>query len=135
MSQAIALGCLNKGDSYLKERLATLQDNRGALLDALKPLGDLGKGVWGGDAIYFWAALPPGCEDDRPIVKWMLHKHRVIVIPGSACGCPGYIRVAFGKPAPGEIAENIARLKAALSELVLSGPAAAKEWLAAHVTE
>lgn len=30
------------------------------MLEALKPLGTLGKGVYGGDAIYIWAKLPAG---------------------------------------------------------------------------
>ena len=33
---------------------------RAAALDALSPLGTLGKGVYGGDAIYIWAKLPEG---------------------------------------------------------------------------
>ena len=33
---------------------------RAAVLEALKPLGTLGKGVYGGDAIYIWAKLPAG---------------------------------------------------------------------------
>lgn len=63
-----------------------------------------------------------GCEDDTRIVKWMLNKHGVIVIPGSACGCPGFIRVAFGKPAPSEIGPHAERLKKALLELLKIGP-------------
>lgn len=33
---------------------------RKAALEALAPLGTLGAGVWGGDAIYLWAQLPRG---------------------------------------------------------------------------
>ncbi len=35
---------------------------RDAALEALAPLGTLGAGVWGGDAIYLWARLPPGAR-------------------------------------------------------------------------
>lgn len=34
--------------------------SRAAALEALKPLGTLGDGVYGGDAIYLWARLPKG---------------------------------------------------------------------------
>ena len=34
--------------------------HRQALLDALQPLGTLGNGIYGGDAIYVFARLPPG---------------------------------------------------------------------------
>jgi hypothetical protein len=33
---------------------------RSAALDALSPIGELNRGVWGGDAIYLWAKLPEG---------------------------------------------------------------------------
>lgn len=60
MSQKVAIGSLDHGEDYTKAKLATLQPNREALLDALSPLGTPGKGVWGGDAIYFFARLPKG---------------------------------------------------------------------------
>ena len=41
---------------------------RAAVLEALKPLGTLGKGIYGGDAIYIWAKLPEGGPDNRPSV-------------------------------------------------------------------
>ena len=64
--------------------------NRAALLDALTPLGSLGAGVAGGEgAIYLWARLPPGCEDDEAVVEWLVKRHGVCVIPGSSCGMPG----------------------------------------------
>ena len=46
---------------------------------------------------------------------------KVSVIPGSGCGCPGHIRVAFGKPEPGEFREAAARLRRALQQLVDEG--------------
>ena len=39
---------------------------RAAVLEALKPLGTLGKGVYGGDAIYIWAKLPAGRVNSSP---------------------------------------------------------------------
>ena len=34
---------------------------RTCLLEALKPLGTMDDGLWGGDAIYIWARLPEVC--------------------------------------------------------------------------
>ena len=29
------------------------------------------------------------------MTSWLVKEHKVCVVPGSACGCPGFIRVAF----------------------------------------
>ena len=60
MSQKIATNSLDYGQEYTVDKIDTLKPNREKLLDALSPLGTLGKGVWGGDAIYFFARLPKG---------------------------------------------------------------------------
>ena len=54
------------------------------MLDALAPLG---KGVVGGQgAIYYWARLPSGCQDDQRVVEWLVkrHKARFKCSPGHA---------------------------------------------------
>lgn len=63
-----------------------------------------------------------GCSDDAGIAKWLAQKHGIVVIPGSGCGAPGYIRVAFGKPRPGEFEGAAERLHAGLKELTEKGP-------------
>ena len=65
MSQKVALGTLRYGEQYTEDKIATLQANRQAALKALEPLGTLGDGVWGGDAIYLFARLPEGVETSR----------------------------------------------------------------------
>ena len=60
MSQKIAINSLDYGEEYTLDKIDTLKPNREQLLDALSPLGTLGKGIWGGDAIYFFARLPKG---------------------------------------------------------------------------
>ncbi|KAK9809123.1 hypothetical protein WJX72_009699 [[Myrmecia] bisecta] len=126
LSQHVALGALKLGRQWVLDNVATIRSNRELLLDALSPLGRLGSGVYGDGAIYLWARLPPGCEDDEAVVAWMVRRHRVAVIPGSACGCPGYFRAAFGKPAPDQYGEAAARLKQALQQLVKEGFAAVR---------
>ena len=69
-----------------------------------------------------------GCQDDKAVVTWMVHTHKVSVIPGSGCGCPGHIRVAFGKPKPAAFGEAAARLKAALTELREQGFEVVRRW-------
>lgn len=60
------------------------------MLDALSPLGTIGNGISGGEgAIYYFAKLPDGCEDDEKVMKWLVYKFGVCIIPGSSCGMPG----------------------------------------------
>ena len=44
-------------------------------------------------AIYVMVKLP--VMDDMRTVEWLAHTHHVAVIPGSACGLPGHVRVAY----------------------------------------
>lgn len=39
------------------------------------------------------------------VVEWLAKKHGVCVIPGSACGAPGHIRVAYANLEVAAIAE------------------------------
>ncbi|KIZ00843.1 hypothetical protein MNEG_7123 [Monoraphidium neglectum] len=134
LSQHVALAALQLGGSYVAANVAALATNRAALLDALSPLnaaadGDGGTAappaVAGGEgAIYFWARLPRGFENsDEQVVAWLISDHGVCLIPGSACGCPGYVRAAFANLKPDVCAEAAARLKRGLAQLVAEGPA------------
>ena len=130
-SQALALACLqdaSAGPAWVAARIASLAPSRTAARAALAPLGE--SAVAGGDAIYFWVnLLPLGCTDDWAFVRWLVAQHGVAVVPGSACGAPGHVRVAFGKPAPGpEFEEAAARLGRACAELAEGGFKVVEAW-------
>ena len=72
MSQKVALGTLRYGEQYTEDKIATLQANRQAALKALEPLGTLGDGVWGGDAIYLFARLPEGVIHHEFIINCLI---------------------------------------------------------------
>lgn len=126
LSQHVALAALQHGDAYVAQQVASLAGNRAALIDALSPLGELGGGrVAGGEgAIYLWASLPEGCEDDEAVVAWLIREHGVCVIPGSACGSPGFIRAAYANLQAATCAEAAQRLKGGLELLSQHGAAA-----------
>lgn len=111
--------------------------------------------VGGEGAIYYWAKLPEapvlstsnggsagdaaakaGSEGDaaaaaalaagdEAVVEWLIQEHGVCIIPGSACGAPGYVRVAFANLKPEQCQVAAGRLKAGLQQLVLVSAAAA----------
>ncbi|KAG6466272.1 hypothetical protein ZIOFF_075943 [Zingiber officinale] len=120
ISQRLALHSLEVGPEWVRERVQNLVKNREMLEQALAPLGE--ENVKGGEgAIYLWAKLPEKFPDDYEVVRWLVKKHHVVVIPGSASGGPGYLRVSFGglKEADCEIAAY--RLKKGLEELMKDG--------------
>ncbi|KAK8955416.1 hypothetical protein KSP40_PGU016008 [Platanthera guangdongensis] len=120
IGQHLALYSLEVGPEWIRERVQDLVRNRELLKRALLPLGE--ESVKGGEgAIYLWAKLPEKYSDDFEVVRWLLRKHGVVVIPGSASGGAGYIRISFGglKEADCEVAAE--RLRNGLEELVRDG--------------
>lgn len=102
--------------------VAALGPSRAAIADALSALGPHNEGYAGGEgAIYYWARLPRDCVDDEAVVEWLIREAGVCVIPGSACGTPGYIRAAYANLQYDQCAEAAARLKSGLQVLVQQG--------------
>ena len=128
VAQRAALAALrHAGRPFVEREIAKMLPNRQLALDALMPLGS--GAVKGGEGgIYFWAQLPAvssteGCRpaDDAAVVRWLADRHGVVVVPGSACGGNGFIRVAFANLHPDQYREAAARLKRGLQELVAHG--------------
>lgn len=62
-----------------------------------------------------------GCEDDEAVVSWLVKEHKVCVVPGSACGCPGYVRVAFANLDESKCKQAAAQLRRGLQQVVDQG--------------
>lgn len=137
LNQHVALAALLHGGDWVSSNVDALSANRAAISNALEPLRAAahreaaeggrpadGAVVGGEGAIYFWARLPKGCEEcDEEVVAWLIREHGVCVIPGSACGCPGFIRAAFANLKREVCADAADRLRRGLERLVEVGPA------------
>ena len=55
------------------------------------------------------------------VVEWLAREHGVAVIPGSACGMPGFIRVCYGNLAAEACEAACARLGEACAALAGGG--------------
>ncbi|CAI5499295.1 unnamed protein product [Closterium sp. Naga37s-1] len=127
IGQQAALAALQSpsaGKPFVDRCIQTLSTNLEQARDALAVLTGPGVGgrVWGGEgAIYLWAKLPEGCEDDGAVVRWLVSEHGVVVIPGSASGAPGHIRVSFANLPAEKDKVAAGRLKKGLQELVEKG--------------
>ncbi|XP_074275952.1 aromatic aminotransferase ISS1 [Silene latifolia] len=120
ISQYLALYSLENGTDWVKDQVRDLVKNRDLLKEALAILGD--GAVKGGEgAIYLWVRLPDSFQDDFNVVRWLARRHRLILIPGSACGCPGHLRIAFAGMPEAETAIAANRLKKGLEELLRDG--------------
>ncbi|KAL0866018.1 hypothetical protein Bca101_045136 [Brassica carinata] len=121
ISQRLALHALEEGGAgWVTERVKGLVKNREIVKEALEPLGK--ENIKGGEgAIYLWAKLPEEHRDDFEVVRWLAHRHGVVVIPGCASGSPGYVRVSFGGLEEEEMREAAERLRKGLEELVHRG--------------
>ncbi|KAG5410466.1 hypothetical protein IGI04_006785 [Brassica rapa subsp. trilocularis] len=120
ISQRLALYALEEGAGWITERVKGLVKNREIVKEALEPLGK--ENVKGGEgAIYLWAKLPEEHGDDFKVVRWLAHRHGVVVIPGSASGGSGYVRVSFGGLKEEEMRAAAGRLRKGLEELVHLG--------------
>jgi len=120
ISQHLALYSLELGSEWVTERVKDLVKNREIVLEALSPLGE--DAVRGGEgAIYLWAKLPDKYVEDFKVVRWLAHRHGVVVIPGSSCGCPGNVRISFGGLVESDCKAAAERLRRGLEELVKNG--------------
>jgi len=114
ISQTAALGALDAGRDWVRDKVATLDVGREAILKALEPLE---KVMGGTGAMYVMGKLKDG-TDDQEIARCLVRDYGVAVIPGSFCGFPGWIRVCYANLPPEKCLEAAARLDKGLRELV-----------------
>lgn len=121
ISQHLALYSLELGPEWVTERVKTLAKNRQIVLEALSSLGE-GSIKGGEGAIYLWVKIPSGHGyDDFEVVRWLANRHGIAVIPGSACGAAGNLRISFGGLTENDCRAAAERLKKGLEELVAHG--------------
>jgi aspartate/methionine/tyrosine aminotransferase len=121
LAQNLALAVMApEGQVYISDKIAGLKINREMVRSALSSLPQI-RTQGGEGAIYFWVSLPSG-YDDVLVYEWLVKKHKVCVIPGSSCGLPGGLRVAFANLNEIDCQEASKRLQAGLVDLFEQGP-------------
>jgi len=135
LSQRVALAALEgegAGAGWVAEKVKGLEGNRKAVKAALAPLDALAASEEGNDfssleasrgAIYLWSRLPAsllksGELTDSKIVEWLVKRHGICLVPGSACGSPGRVRAAFANLEPEECTRAARRLASGVEELM-----------------
>ena len=100
ISQAAALEALQGDQSYIQTMLKAFKERHDYLVDALNQLP--GFSCMPGDGTFY--AFPDvseaiasidGIHDDLEFSEYLLNNAGVAIVPGSAFGAPGYIRLSF----------------------------------------
>jgi len=113
MSQNVALGALQAGAPWVKERLKDLEANREAVWAAISSAPRVSAKRTAG-AFYFFVKLPEGAAGDVEVAEWLVKEHGVAVVAGTVFGCPGHLRVCYGNLPPDRMRAAAARLGQAL---------------------
>ena len=97
VSQYAAFGALQTGASYCQEHLSEIAKVRSAVLAKLQSIADICTVAPADGAFYFFLKVNTNLND-LELVKQLVEKYQVAVIPGSTFGMEDdcYLRVAYG---------------------------------------
>lgn len=118
ISQYAAVGALETGSQYCREKLLDIADVRAIVLKELNGIKDVCTVPPANGAFYFLLRLHKPL-DPLPLTERLIREHSVAVIPGTAFGITDgcYLRVAYGALQRETAAEGIGRLVRGLQAL------------------
>jgi aspartate aminotransferase len=118
IAQAAALAAVSGPQACVEEMRLEFDRRRRHVLEVLDAIPGV-RCFRPGGAFYAFpdvsAVLPPGM-DDVAAATHLLEAHRVAVVPGSAFGAPGHLRLSYAA-APERLEEGLRRLRAGLGSL------------------
>ncbi len=124
ISQFAAIECLQHGYCFCEPKISEIKRVRDYFQKRLNAVPEVNCPALDG-AFYGLLQLPNISLTDMDIVKYLIEKHQVAVIPGSAFGITDFraIRVSYGALKPDSAVEGIDRLVSGLTDLFGSQPA------------
>jgi aspartate/methionine/tyrosine aminotransferase len=120
ISQFAALGALEAGPAFVREKLRGLAANRALVLRELGALEAEGVcAVPPAQGAFYFLLRVRSTRPPFELADRLIREHHVAVIPGSAFGCEQgcHLRVAYGALSPENVAEGIGRLVRGLRAL------------------
>ncbi|MFN0120392.1 MAG: pyridoxal phosphate-dependent aminotransferase [Blastocatellia bacterium] len=110
VSQYAAIGALETGPEYCREKLRVTSEIRGIVQNELRAIADFCVVPPADGAFYFLLRLDSEMEP-MPLVRRLVSEHGVAAIPGMTFGLAGcYLRLAYGVLQKETAAEGIGRL-------------------------
>ena len=118
-SQFAALGALEAGREYCRPFIERMNQTRRIVLDALSGVSDRIERVETVGAFYVFLRFKNRNINDMELVRSLIEKHRVALIPGRAFGVQGAccLRLSYGALHPEIVTEGLGRLVEGISRL------------------
>jgi aspartate/methionine/tyrosine aminotransferase len=119
-SQFAALGAMEVGREYCTSFIEHINQTRRTVLEALSEVSDRIECVEPNGAFYVFLRLKDQNIDDMDIMRSLIAKYRVALIPGRAFGIQGAccLRLSYGALRPEIVKEGLGRLIEGISRLV-----------------
>ena len=119
ISQYAALGAMQAGVSYCREKLKAMTATRQVVHGALNNLSDLITLPRSDGAFYFLMRVRTDM-DSMTLTQRLIQEHQVAVIPSTAFGLTDgcYLRVAYGALSEEAAAEAVGRLSRGLRQIL-----------------
>ncbi|GFE68733.1 pyridoxal phosphate-dependent aminotransferase [Chroococcus sp. FPU101] len=119
ISQYAALGALKAGKAYCQGHLEKIALVRKIVLESLQSIQDLCTITPADGAFYFFLKVNRDL-DDFWLVKTLIEKHKIAVLPGSTFGMTDgcYLRLAYGSLPPETAAEGMERFVKGLRDIL-----------------
>ena len=132
VSQAAAEGALTGLQSVVEALRLQIQNNRDVLLQEMKSFNGI-RLIEPQGTFYALPNIRAFNNDSVAVSKLLLHKARVVVVPGREFGMEGHIRISFAGTV-GDVTEGIARIKWALdptspNEIYIGDKRAIRDWM------
>lgn len=120
VSQYAALGALEAGAEYVRERVREIEATRARVLRELEGLAPLCTVAAADGALYFLLRVDTDLPSMR-VVERLIAEHRVAAIPGDTFGLEGcWLRVSFGALDADTVTEGTGRLVEGLRAIATS---------------
>lgn len=119
VSQFAALGALEAGAEYAREKIATIAVARRAVLAKLEEIRSFCTIIPTEGAFYLLLRIQTEIGS-LELVERLIREHRVAVIPGTTFGLEEgcYLRLSYGALLPAEVEEGVGRLVQGLKQIV-----------------
>ncbi len=119
ISQYAAIGALAAGRDYCTSQLQTIREVREIVVRELDTIRDVCEMPAADGAFYFLLRVRTGMSS-MDLVKALIERHRVAVIPGTAFGVQEkcQLRLAYGALTPATAAEGLRRFTEGLREIL-----------------
>jgi aspartate/methionine/tyrosine aminotransferase len=119
ISQYAAIGALETGSRYCREKCKTIAEVRDLVLSGIQGLGGLCSAPPADGAFYVLLKVDTGMEPMK-LVERLITEHGVAVIPGTAFGLDDgcYLRVSYGALERGTAVEGLRRLAGGLRTIL-----------------